>query len=376
MHLSKYLTYLTATITIVSCFFCNCTFKIPLSMLDANPSASSSNSGVRKFLVTDSGVLSCFDATTTQTCVSVTATYPNQDGHFVNIPNARSFSGPNPDAMFPSDYVTKDNVTNLTWKSCTEGLTGATCAGGAANGSLDQAGAVSTCSALNSQNAGSGYANLKTWRLPTVEELLTIPNYSTFNPSIDTGNFPNTQPNDYWSSTSLAGSPSQGWIVNLNVGIANNTTNTNTGPYTRCVAGQSFSLGTYLDNGDGTITDQSTDLRWQKCSMGFSDPLGCASGSASTSDWQSALSYCKNLTLASRSWRLPNISELRSLIDTSRSLTTINITNFPNTVANFYWSSTSYVSGAAAWYVNFNYGAVTNNAKTNPYYARCVSTGP
>ncbi len=132
----------------------------------------------------------------------------------------------------------------------------------------------------------------------------------------------------------------------------------------------------YTDNNDGTIKDNSTGLTWQKCSRGLSG-LTCATGSATTSDWTSAGSYCSSLTLASKTWRLPTVNELLNLVDASRSVAPIiNITSFPATQSGYYWSSTTYAPvTSGAWVVDFNDGSVSSGGKTNSNYVRCVS-GP
>ena len=57
-----------------------------------------------------------------------------------------------------------------------------------------------------------------------------------------------------------------------------------------------------VDNGDGTITDLTTDLMWEK---GCSPWIG----------WSEAVERCSGLGLAGHDdWRLPDIDELRSLI--------------------------------------------------------------
>jgi len=143
----------------------------------------------------------------------------------------------------------------------------------------------------------------------------------------------------------------------------------------------------YADNGNGTITDSATGLIWQKCSAGLGTTLGnCSTGSISSYTWSSAISYCEGLTLGGRSdWRLPNINELGSIIDYTKSINpTINSTAFPNTQSfspsvfqSFnYWSSSTYAQDTdSAWSVNFSVGLVDYSDKTNGYYVRCV-TGP
>ena len=92
----------------------------------------------------------------------------------------------------------------------------------------------------------------------------------------------------------------------------------------------------YTDNGNGTVTDSATGLVWQKCSNGM-NATSC-SGSVSTLTWSSAITYCEGLTLGGRSdWRLPNINELGSIIDyTKSSVPTIDSTAFPNTQSSLY----------------------------------------
>ena len=134
----------------------------------------------------------------------------------------------------------------------------------------------------------------------------------------------------------------------------------------------------YTDNGNGTVTDSATGLVWQKCSNG-QNATSC-SGSASNLTWSSAISYCEGLTLGGRSdWRLPNINELGSIIDyTKSSAPTIDSTAFPNTQSSYYWSSSTYAQSTSyeyAWGVYFSSGGVYGLYKPSSYYVRCV-TGP
>jgi hypothetical protein len=133
----------------------------------------------------------------------------------------------------------------------------------------------------------------------------------------------------------------------------------------------------YTDNGNGTITDSATGLIWQKCSAGLGTTIGnCSTGSISSYTWSSAISYCEGLTLGGRSdWRLPNINELGSIIDyTKSSNPTIDSTAFPNTQSYYYWSSSTYAQNTSyAWVVYFYGGGVYNGYKTSNYYVRCVT---
>jgi glucose dehydrogenase len=56
------------------------------------------------------------------------------------------------------------------------------------------------------------------WRLPTIKEVQTIVDVSQGVPSIDPTAFPSTPANYYWSSSSVASSPSYAWAVDFHYG--------------------------------------------------------------------------------------------------------------------------------------------------------------
>ena len=58
------------------------------------------------------------------------------------------------------------------------------------------------------------------WRVPTVEELQGIVDYSRAGPAIDTGYFPNTPSSFFWSSSLYAGFSSGAWSVYFGYGYA------------------------------------------------------------------------------------------------------------------------------------------------------------
>jgi hypothetical protein len=62
-------------------------------------------------------------------------------------------------------------------------------------------------------------AGFKDWRLPTVEELFLLADRTRHEPAIDTGFFPETPSEWFWTSTPAAWSPSGGaWIVYFGYG--------------------------------------------------------------------------------------------------------------------------------------------------------------
>ena len=134
----------------------------------------------------------------------------------------------------------------------------------------------------------------------------------------------------------------------------------------------------FVDGGDGTIKDVANNLVWQKCSKNQINFTSCI-GTASKIDWGSALLYCSSLSLASKSWRLPNINELYTLVDlTKKSEPVIKSSIFPNTQAEKYWSSTTVIYDSnknRAFIISFNKGEQDLQTKTSTAYVRCVS-GP
>ena len=114
-----------------------------------------------------------------------------------------------------------------------------------------------------------------------------------------------------------------------------------------------YGQNAFIDNGDGTITDEATGLMWAQEDSGDS------------MNWESALSYCEDLTTAGYDdWRLPDVKELQSIVDYTRSPgttdsaaidTLFSTTEIVNEVGEsdygFYWSGTTHMSsnGNAGW---------------------------
>lgn len=120
----------------------------------------------------------------------------------------------------------------------------------------------------------------------------------------------------------------------------------------------------FTDNGNGTVTDNDTGLIWQK-----------AEGGSMT--WDSAITYCESLSLTGNNdWRLPDIKELESIADDSKSNPSINTTYFPTANPSYYWSSTTSVySPTSAWGVYFYDGNVGFYEKLGSNHVRCVRGG-
>lgn len=311
------------------------------------------------------------DANCTQTYTVGNFNFPyGQDAHYLRKPYSRSFTGPT--LVGTSDYITTDKITGLVWKTCTEGLSGSNCGTGTASAYTWTA-ADTACTALNS---GAGYAGRTDWRLPTIKELRTLPDYGK-NPASDASYFPKIAANNYWASTVRAALTTNAYYMVMSTGGELFGLKTTSTYNALCVSGSMSGTQTLTDNGDGTVSESTTGLLWQKCLAG-QNALDC-SGTANSVYWSDAITYCENLNFAGRTnWRLPDVNELKNLIVDTQTGPYINLTYFPNLGNSDCWSSTSAFSGpGSAWTVDFSNGFARTRGKTFvvTFGLRCVS-GP
>lgn len=311
----------------------------------------------------------CYDAINNP---AICSSVPGQDGQFQKG-TPQVFVGP---TLIGSDEITTDLNTGLVWTSCQRGISGIGCAV-AGTTQFTYADAFTEC---NNLNAGSGFANFTNWRVPEIDEYINTFDYSTENPSIDQTFFPVTDSFNFKTNTeSTAGTRKfNATFIQSSIG---------TGAYSdlhylRCVANsEPIKNKRLLDNGDGTILDLDTSLVWQRCTAGQTNLTTCSGGTDIILTWNSAVNYCQGLTLGGRTWRLPNISELRSLFDFYLTIGSpgIDPIYFPNTAIGnnqFYWSSTTLLSNPSQAYVAyFGSSSGGNEAKADTINnrIRCVS---
>ena len=139
-----------------------------------------------------------------------------------------------------------------------------------------------------------------------------------------------------------------------------------------CGAHTAQAQARYSFSDDGTeVTDSKTGLVWQRCSAGQSWSAGTTTctGTAATYTHEAALSFAKTQT----GWRLPNVKELSSITDKTRSNPAIDITAFPATPSNGFWTSTPYAGDASlAWVVDFSDGGVNGGSRGSSSRVRLV----
>jgi len=134
----------------------------------------------------------------------------------------------------------------------------------------------------------------------------------------------------------------------------------------------------FSDNGNGTVTDMRTGLVWDRCAWGQTG-AACA-GPATARTWAGALSVATQANAASHKghddWRLPNRTELESLLLLDAASPVIDPTAFPSAPAAKFWSSTSYASTPSrAWHADFGDGSSAAEDKSSLLDVRLVRQG-
>jgi len=146
----------------------------------------------------------------------------------------------------------------------------------------------------------------------------------------------------------------------------------------------------FEDNTDGTVTDWLTGLQWEKktddatirdkdnsYTWSATPPSTAADGTAFTTFLPALNSG--GCFVGQCDWRLPTISELQTILLAPYPCATspcIDQAVFGPTVADFYWSATTYAYYPLnAWGVGFGNGGVFTNPKFNGIYVRAVRSG-
>jgi len=230
----------------------------------------------------------------------------------------------------------------------------------------------------------AGFGGYDDWRLPSIKELYSLIQFSGKDvapeaasgdvPFIDTDAFTFVYGNpnggervidsQYASSTLYVANSAEGQLlfgVNFADGRIKGYGLTMPGGgdktfFVQCVRGNTdYGINAFKDNGDGTVTDDATGLMWARNDSGIDEPAGL--------NWEEALAWVEkqNATgyLGYDDWRLPNIKELESIVDYTRSPATtgsaaidpvFGATAITNEAGQadfaFYWSSTTHANSA------------------------------
>ncbi len=129
-------------------------------------------------------------------------------------------------------------------------------------------------------------------------------------------------------------------------------------------AGQVQAQARYIYSSTGAeVTDVQSGLMWRRCSEGQSWSAGVCSGTVKGFTHEQALAYAKTQS----GWRLPNVKELSSLVDTTRFEPAIDGNAFPLTPNAVYWTSSPDVRiPSLAWSVDFVVGSVSTSSRYSP----------
>ena len=327
--------------------------------------------------VVDTGQTACYDDSGAISCPGSGESFYGQDAQY---------SGNQPSYTNNGDGTVTDNVTGLMWQQSpdTNG-----------DGEIDAADKLTFEEAVDEAGAQTtgGYAD---WRLPTIKELYSLILFSGVDPSgyegtdtsglvpfIDDETFDfaygDTRAGEriidaqYASSNLYAGNTAGdggGTLFGVNFadgrikGYGLSLFGSNKTFFVIYVRGNTgYGQNSFTNNGDGTITDNATNLMWAQNDNGTG------------LNWEEALAWVETQNavnyLGHDDWRLPNAKELQSIVDYSRSPDTtgsaaidplFNATPITNEAGKidypFYWTGTTHAnwsqkSGGFGAYVAF-----------------------
>ena len=138
------------------------------------------------------------------------------------------------------------------------------------------------------------------------------------------------------------------------------------------------STASFVFHLNGTVTDVHTGLTWMRCSVGQNWSGSECLGQPETYTWFNALSVAETVSFGGLSqWRVPNIKELRTIVEQSCWEPAVNQAVFPGVIGDWYFSSSPAIGdvnqfgnfdGLHAWGVDFSRGlAFGGLGKTSRY---------
>jgi len=302
-----------------------------------------------------------------------------------------------------AEPVIRDVVTGLSWMGCVHGQQGGACAGEGAR--VDGFEAASIC-------RDATWGGHDDWVLPSAHELHSIVDFGRTAPAFDLSvflNAPSSFAQDYeqwwiecaWTRTDYAQADGVAWAVITNNGDVSQGSGVPYHLHDRAADGwdgctvRCVRESAPLDHGrfarlvpepdEPIVVDTIGRRIWQGCAAGQRGE-SCA-GAAEKMTWAQALSTCEGLRWGGHDdWRLPDIKELRSLVDERRARPAIDPEAFPSTpfygpddtsdnVGQF-WSSTARSYNNFALYADFGTGFSHFFRQDEGRHVRCVRGDP
>ncbi|HPY15883.1 MAG TPA: DUF1566 domain-containing protein [bacterium] len=297
------------------------------------------------------GQTKCYNDTAEIVCPT-SGDYFGQDAQYLDkcVPRSYSISGTSP------QEIVKDNNTQLQWqRTLPTSYTG--CTGGNPVGTQCRwQEAINYCDGLN-------YGGYEDWRLPNIKEINSLAYFGmNGGPSIDSFFFPDTPLDYFWSYSSYFNDSARAWYISFFANSRLNIVEKTQGRFVRCMRGDHSFQSDFEEteiNGETIVSDKSTGLIWTKDYLYYS---------GITLTWKMALDHCATLNYAGFSdWRLPNISELITIIDHSKHNPA---SNFPGIPPNRFVTSSSYLDNS--WSVDIYNGMTDYSTKPSGNYAICV----
>jgi hypothetical protein len=240
---------------------------------------------------------------------------------------------------FNKEECVFDTVSGLTWEGKTS------------NGGLRDRALAYTNFGDRRLGDASGYVDyvnsialcgIQSWRIPAVDELQGLYNYSVSLP-FDSSWFPNSTTNTHWAFGAAyltgEGSSYSGTQYTFPLQLVSGL---------RVPDAQRFSYSV-----DGVeVTDSRTGLVWMRCVVGATwNGVNCV-GTPILMNHEAALQYAESQALM----RLPNVKELFSIVDPINVRQAFYVGAFPGTPADWHWSSTPHQFGVQAWMASFATG--------------------
>lgn len=310
----------------------------------------------------DTGITFCTDGSiNVQNCGI--STYPRQDGDLGrDVTNnddkdghaGFSFSKVSETGdILPLDAkvwaCVKDNVSGLLWEVKT------------AQNARETYSFSETQAFINTKNTQKlcGKTN---WRLPQIQELQNIVNYSVPypEPAIDLHFFTNSTNQIYWSQTPYAKNQNAIWGVYFDDGrIFEQDKNTQLALLlVSSVSKPTAKSYVLLENGN-EVLDTQTGLIWRRCIEGMRWNGKSCEGHVFVGMLVDSLERAAMQTsVTGKNWRLPNVKELASLVDFSQTKLAIDKNIFPKTASDQFWSASPYSMDAFyGWVVHFYFGS-------------------